>query len=172
MAIGGADTLLNSGAIGSCVVIVAYDSKSQIGAMAHIMLPGNAPENYNFRSTKFASNAVTEMMTQLYNKGATNQNIKACLLGGSNILKRDNDTIGNENIKSVEKIISDLNLDAIPLIRVLNKKDLIDKATAESLRKSLGGTAISAKDKSTLMPLIKKMKTTTDHLRDRTAEPN
>ncbi|WP_319482183.1 chemotaxis protein CheD [uncultured Draconibacterium sp.] len=110
VAIEGADTLLNSGAIGSCVVIVAYDSKSQIGAMAHIMLPGNAPENYNFRSTKFASNAVTEMMTQLYNKGATNQNIKACLLGGSNILKRDNDTIGNDNIKSVEEILKDLNI--------------------------------------------------------------
>ena len=71
-----------------------------------------------------------------------------------------------DQIKSVEKILSDLNLDDIPLIRVLNKKDLIDKATVESLRKSLGGTAISAKDKSTLMPLIKKMKTSIDHLKD------
>ena len=77
-----------------------------------------------------------------------------------------------DQIKSVEKILSDLNLDGIPLIRVLNKKDLIDKTTVESLRRSLGGTAISAKDKSTLMPLIKKMKTMIDHLRDRTAEPN
>ncbi len=70
-----------------------------------------------------------------------------------------------DQIKSVEKILSDLNLDAIPLIRILNKKDLIDKATVESLVKRLGGTAISAKDKSTLMPLIKKMETTIDHLK-------
>ena len=70
-----------------------------------------------------------------------------------------------DQIKSVEKILSDLNLDAIPLIRVLNKKDLIDKATVESLVKRLGGTAISAKDKSTLMPLIKKMETTIAHLK-------
>jgi len=70
-----------------------------------------------------------------------------------------------DQIKSVEKILSDLNLDAIPLIRVLNKKDLIDKVTVESLVKRLGGTAISAKDKSTLMPLIKKMETTMDHLK-------
>ncbi len=70
-----------------------------------------------------------------------------------------------DQIKSVEKILSDLNLDAIPLIRVLNKKDLIDKATVESLGKRLGGTAISAKDQSTLMPLIKKLETTIDHLK-------
>ena len=70
-----------------------------------------------------------------------------------------------DQIKSVEKILSDLNLDGIPLIRVLNKKDLIDKATVESLGKRLGGTAISAKDPSTLMPLIKKLETTIDHLK-------
>jgi len=74
-----------------------------------------------------------------------------------------------DQIKSVEKILSDLNLDGIPLIRVLNKKDLIDKTTVESLKRSLGGTAISAKNKSTLMPLIKKMKTMIDHLKDCTA---
>ncbi len=77
-----------------------------------------------------------------------------------------------DQIKSVEKILSDLNLDGIPLIRVLNKKDLIDKTTVESLRRSLGGTAISAKDKSTLMPLIKKMRTSIDHLKDHTAAQN
>ncbi len=70
-----------------------------------------------------------------------------------------------DQIKSVEKILSDLNLDGIPLIRVLNKKDLIDKATVESLVKRLEGTAISAKDQSTLMPLIKKLETTIDHLK-------
>ncbi|MGB6011349.1 MAG: GTPase HflX, partial [Desulfobacterales bacterium] len=70
-----------------------------------------------------------------------------------------------DQIKSVEKILSDLNIDGIPLIRVLNKKDLIDKATVESLGKRLGGTAISAKDQSTLMPLIKKLETTIDHLK-------
>ena len=110
IAIGDADTILNSGAIGSCVVIVAYDLKTQIGAMAHIMLSGDAPVNYNFRSTKFASNAINEMMHQLYNKGATTQSIKTCLLGGSNILKRRNDTIGNDNIKSVEEILKDIDI--------------------------------------------------------------
>jgi GTP-binding protein HflX len=76
-----------------------------------------------------------------------------------------------DQIKSVEKILSDLNLDGIALIRVLNKKDLIEKTTVKSLERSLGGTAISAKNKSTLMPLIKKMKTSIDLLKDTTAAP-
>lgn len=111
VAIRSADITLNSGAIGSCVVVVAYDLKTEIGAMAHIMLPGNAPENYKFRLSKFAANALKEMINQLYNKGATKQSIKTCLLGGSNILKRNNDTIGNDNIKSVEEILKDLDIE-------------------------------------------------------------
>jgi GTP-binding protein HflX len=63
-----------------------------------------------------------------------------------------------EQVKSVEKILLDLNLDDIPLIRVLNKKDLVDKATTEKLSRNFDATAISAKEKSTLMPLIEKMK--------------
>jgi len=63
-----------------------------------------------------------------------------------------------DQIKSVEKILFDLNLDDIPLIRVLNKKDLVDKKTTQKLSRDFDATAISAKKKSTMMPLIKKMK--------------
>ena len=68
-----------------------------------------------------------------------------------------------DQIKSVEKILLDLNLDDIPLIRVLNKKDLVDKATTEKLSRDFDATAISAKGKSTLMPLIEKMKDSIHH---------
>jgi len=63
-----------------------------------------------------------------------------------------------DQIKSVEKILFDLNLDDIPLIRVLNKKDLVDKKTTQKWSRDFDATAISAKKKSTMMPLIKKMK--------------
>ena len=62
-----------------------------------------------------------------------------------------------EQIKSVEKILADLNLDTINTIRVLNKKDLVDDETVDRLTRTLKGTAISAKNRSTLMPLIKNM---------------
>jgi GTP-binding protein HflX len=69
-----------------------------------------------------------------------------------------------DQIKSVEKILLDLNLDDIPLIRVLNKKDLVDKATVEKLSRNFDATAISAKGNSTLMPLIEKIKSYADFM--------
>jgi GTP-binding protein HflX len=60
-------------------------------------------------------------------------------------------------IDSVEQIIYDLNLGQAALLRVLNKTDLIEPAISEKLSRTLDGTAISAKQKSTLLPLIHRM---------------
>jgi len=62
-----------------------------------------------------------------------------------------------DQIESVEKILADLNLHTSATIRVLNKKDRVDPATTKRLTRLLGGTAVSAKSKSTLMPLIERM---------------
>ena len=62
-----------------------------------------------------------------------------------------------EQIKSVEKILADLNLQNTTTMRVLNKIDLVDSQTSIRLGRQLKGTAVSAKSKSTLMPLIEKM---------------
>jgi len=81
--------------------------------------------------------------------------------------------IGNpryeEQIKSVEKILTELNLSTISTIRVLNKKDLVDDETVARLSRTLKGTAISAKSKSTLMPLIEKMQTLINNKREYSA---
>jgi len=71
-----------------------------------------------------------------------------------------------DQVKSVDRILADLNLNNISLIRVLNKKDLVDEETVNRLSRTLGGTAISAKVGSTLMPLIKKMETSIYHMRN------
>jgi GTP-binding protein HflX len=62
-----------------------------------------------------------------------------------------------EQIKSVERVLDELQLEGIPVIRVLNKQDLLEKETVEQFVSSFDGTAISANDRSTLMPLIEKM---------------
>ena len=62
-----------------------------------------------------------------------------------------------DQIESVERILADLNLHNIPLIRVLNKKDLVDQTIVDTLTGTIGGTAISANIESTLPPLIEKM---------------
>ncbi len=59
-----------------------------------------------------------------------------------------------ERIKAVEKILADLSLNAIPEIRVLNKKDRISQDRADRLSRTIGGIPVSALDRRTLLPLI------------------
>ena len=60
-------------------------------------------------------------------------------------------------IKSVEKILTQLKLQNITTIRVLNKMDKIDPETVINLEQRFIGTAISANKSATLAPLIKNM---------------
>ncbi|MGD9411225.1 MAG: GTPase HflX [Desulfobacterales bacterium] len=60
-------------------------------------------------------------------------------------------------IDSVERIIADLNLENTASIRVLNKIDRVKADKVQKLNRQLGGMAISAKQKSTLLPLIGRM---------------
>ena len=69
-----------------------------------------------------------------------------------------------EQIKSVEKILFKLNLQNIQLVRVLNKQDKIDRETVEKYSLTFGGIAISASDKSTLIPLINHVKLAIDEI--------
>lgn len=62
-----------------------------------------------------------------------------------------------EQVASVEKILEQLDLNKIPSIHVLNKTDLVSKEFAENMALHYNGISISAKNKSTLMPLINKL---------------
>ena len=64
-----------------------------------------------------------------------------------------------EQIKSVEKILADLDLQNTTTLRVLNKIDLVDSQTSIRLGRQLKGPAVSAKSKSTLRPLMEEMDT-------------
>ena len=102
---GGPETILNSGAIGSCVVITAFDAENVIGAMAHVMLPGKGPVKNQRHLTRYAANAIEEMFSQLKSLKAKNENIEICIVGGANVLRRENDAIGKDNLASVEKLL-------------------------------------------------------------------
>jgi GTP-binding protein HflX len=62
-------------------------------------------------------------------------------------------------IESVEAILSDLNLEHTASIRVLNKMDLVNPEAIQKIRRALRGTAVSAKNESSLLPLIEQMET-------------
>jgi len=59
-----------------------------------------------------------------------------------------------KQIDSVEQILSDLKLDAIPVLNVFNKMDCIDDDRREALFREHGGLFISALNRATLTPLL------------------
>jgi len=102
---GNKNTILKSSAIGSCIVITTYDKQTQTGIIAHIMLPGKAPENRNIQKNRYVSNAINELINILELNGANNNEIEVCIAGGANVLKRKDDHIGQDIIISVEEIL-------------------------------------------------------------------
>lgn len=62
-----------------------------------------------------------------------------------------------EQMKAVEKLLEDLDLNSTPTIRVFNKMDLVDEDFVDNLCGTYGGIGVSAKDSKTFPPLIKAM---------------
>ncbi|RLB80384.1 MAG: GTPase HflX [Deltaproteobacteria bacterium] len=62
-----------------------------------------------------------------------------------------------DQIQSVERILESLDLDRIPVLRVLNKQDRVDPATVDKLARTLDAVAISANDERTLTPFLDKI---------------
>lgn len=102
--------IFKSAAIGSCIVIAGFDIKTMVSAMAHIMLPGVSPEKNKSLKTRYALNAIEEMIESMVRLGAHIENIEVCMVGGSNVLKRKEDIICQANINSVLKILEEKNI--------------------------------------------------------------
>lgn len=100
-----AGIILRSLAIGSCVVIAAYDSSKKVGAMAHIMLPGRAPKGAYDKRTRYAANAIDEMINGMTRTGANQCDLEVCLVGAGNVLKKRDDTICKDNIESTTELL-------------------------------------------------------------------
>ena len=69
-----------------------------------------------------------------------------------------------DQVRSVETILTELNLSGIPTIRVLNKMDRIGHQDHGGMIRRLDGIAVSALNRSTLKPLTEKMEAAVAHL--------
>ncbi len=68
-------------------------------------------------------------------------------------------------IRSVETILEELGLQDIPVLRVLNKMDLVPSETVDVLSRTLDGVAVCAKDQNSLVRLIEIMATRISEIR-------
>ena len=103
--------ILNSKAIGSCVAIAAYDRERKTGALAHVMLPGRAPQGKEGEEkTKYSADAIDLIIEEMGKFGSRRENIEVVLVGGGNVLNREDDTICKENVESIEELLKERGL--------------------------------------------------------------
>lgn len=98
--------ILQSKAIGSCLAIVAYDAVKNVGALAHIMLPGRSPGKKTIEKTKYAADAIDAIVSKMASMGSKKGDIEVALVGGGNVLNREDDTICNANIESTLELLA------------------------------------------------------------------
>jgi chemotaxis receptor (MCP) glutamine deamidase CheD len=97
--LGRSNDVLYSTPIGSCVVITAWAARVSVGAMAHVMLPGEAPSSTP-QPYKYAKNAI-DRLVELMIPFVPLTETGVCLLGAANVLKKKDDTICDSNRQSI-----------------------------------------------------------------------
>lgn len=103
----GADEILVTYALGSCIAVLVHDPVLRIAGMIHFMLPESkvAPEKAVDRPGMFADVGVPRLFHMLYERGSKKQNLVVKVVGGSKLYD-DNGTfdIGRRNHVMVRKL--------------------------------------------------------------------
>ncbi len=106
--------ILKSGAIGSCIAVAACNPSNKTGAVAHIMLPGRAPAGKaGSKKTRYAYDATDTIIDKMARLGSTADKIKVAVLGGANVLQKDDDTICRANIETTLDYLKDRHIEVV-----------------------------------------------------------
>ena len=84
-ATGGAEDLLVTLGLGSCVAICLHDRVAKVGGLAHVLLPEPALARDRHNFAKFAATAVPMLMAELAEMGARARRLEARLAGGASM---------------------------------------------------------------------------------------
>lgn len=103
------EVILAAFGVGSCIVIMLYDEIKKIGGLAHCLLPFGSDV-----SLKYPRNAITEMINQMSQKGASKAKIVAKLVGGATMFEGfERHAIGKRNVARAREELNKLD---IPII--------------------------------------------------------
>lgn len=109
--------LLVTYGLGSCLGIVLHDAGSNIGGLAHTLLPKPREGMDTSRPAKFVDAAIRLMLTDLLQLGGCKERIVAKVFGGANMFEglqqSGKEGIGQRNVRSAHETLSQL---GIPLV--------------------------------------------------------
>jgi chemotaxis protein CheD len=101
-------------ALGSCVGICLYDSKTKVAGLAHVMLPLSTEVKDKSNLAKFADTATLELIKRMEKAGAEKGRLVAKLAGGAQMfaLQEGNEAfnIGKRNVIAAKQVLKNLNI--------------------------------------------------------------
>ena len=101
--------VLRAMAIGSCVVVAAYDRDRKIGGLAHIMLPGRSLSKSNTDKTKYAEDAIDVLLDAVKKSGGKVRDLEVNVIGGADVI--GGGTIPQEIVSSVLNYLKRLSIE-------------------------------------------------------------
>jgi chemotaxis protein CheD len=82
---GGAEDVLVTVGLGSCVAILLHDAEARIGGLAHVLLPSPVLARHDGNPAKFPQSAVPRLLQLMIDGGARAERITARLAGGASM---------------------------------------------------------------------------------------
>ena len=117
LGVGGADDVLVTVGLGSCVAIILYDASARIGGLAHILLPSRALTRQEQNVAKFPQSAVPALLELMAVQGAKQRRITARLAGGAsmfaNLAAPGTIQMGERNLVATRQV---LHTHGLPLV--------------------------------------------------------
>ncbi|MBF0258427.1 MAG: chemotaxis protein CheD [Desulfamplus sp.] len=95
--------------LGSCVGVCLFEKKERIGALNHILLPGDRQLDYYSDSARYGVNAMELLINGIMKLGGKKQNIIAKAFGGACVTKSFSceNGPGQQNIQFVTRFLRD-----------------------------------------------------------------
>lgn len=90
--------------LGSCIGLILYDLRNQVGGLAHVVLPNSNGQVST--PGKYADTAVSELLRQIEELGGRPRQLSAKLTGGANMFATSGpSSIGDQNLTAVEQLL-------------------------------------------------------------------
>lgn len=104
---GNIEDLLVTYALGSCIAVAVFDAHAKVGGLLHFMLADSSIDKKKamMRPAMFADTGIPLLFKSCYKLGAEKKRMSVKVVGGANILDKDNRfQIGHKNITATRKI--------------------------------------------------------------------
>ncbi|MBO8127451.1 MAG: chemotaxis protein CheD [Firmicutes bacterium] len=99
--------------LGSCVGVAAWDPRTKVGGLAHVMLPDSTQSKDSSNVAKFADTAMPDLINRMERLGALRRRLVIKIAGGAqmfSLFKDDRFSIGLRNVEAVKRALAQMDL--------------------------------------------------------------